>query len=77
MVLWLFLCRFGWLTVGQCHIPYITRDRERYCAVRMVETKLLKKYPTAFHQDIYRYIELKCFVGVGTLVFLFQVCLRP
>ena len=28
--------RFGWVTLGKNHIPYITRQGEKYCAVRMV-----------------------------------------
>ncbi|XP_028138182.1 uncharacterized protein LOC114332554 [Diabrotica virgifera virgifera] len=32
--------RFGWTTMSKCHIPYIFRSGEKYCAVRMVEMKL-------------------------------------
>ncbi|XP_021708073.1 uncharacterized protein LOC5565730 isoform X1 [Aedes aegypti] len=45
---------FGWETFpGKIHIPYIFRQSERYCAVRMVEMKLLNKYLNYLHQDIY------------------------
>lgn len=45
---------FGWETFpGKIHIPYIFRQTERYCAVRMVEMKLLNKYLNYLHQDIY------------------------
>lgn len=44
---------FGWATFGKTHIPYILRQGEKYCAVRMVETKLLNKYLSHLHQDIY------------------------
>lgn len=44
---------FGWATFGKTHIPYILRQGEKYCAVRMVETKLLNKYLAHLHQDIY------------------------
>lgn len=46
--------RFGWETFpGKVYIPYILRQQEKYCAVRMVEMKLLNKYLTVLHQDIY------------------------
>ena len=45
---------FGWVTLGKNHIPYILRyGSEKYCAVRMVEMKLLSKYLTYLHSDIY------------------------
>lgn len=45
---------FGWVTLGKVHIPYILRyGSEKYCAVRMVELKLLSKYLTYLHADIY------------------------
>ncbi|XP_069695820.1 uncharacterized protein [Periplaneta americana] len=45
--------RFGWVTLGKCHIPFIFRYGEKYCAVRMVEMKLLNKYLNYLHSDIY------------------------
>lgn len=45
--------RFGWTTLGKVHIPYIFRVGDKYCAVRMVEMKLLNKYLNFLHQDIY------------------------
>ncbi|PNF34901.1 hypothetical protein B7P43_G01413 [Cryptotermes secundus] len=45
--------RFGWVTLGKCHIPFIFRSGEKYCAVRMVEMKLLNKYLSYLHSDIY------------------------
>lgn len=44
---------FGWDKVGECHIPYLLRAGEKYCAVRMVEMKLLSKYLCYLHADIY------------------------
>lgn len=44
---------FGWATFGRIHIPYILRQAEKYCAVRMVEMKLLNKYLNYLHQDVY------------------------
>ncbi|KAL0270651.1 UNVERIFIED_CONTAM: hypothetical protein PYX00_007993 [Menopon gallinae] len=45
--------RFGWVTLGKAFIPYIIRQGEQYCAVRMVEIKLLNKYLSYLHADIY------------------------
>ncbi|XP_044729930.1 uncharacterized protein LOC123293243 isoform X2 [Chrysoperla carnea] len=45
--------KFGWITLGKAHIPYIFRQGEKYCAVRMVEQKVLNKYLNYLHQDIY------------------------
>jgi hypothetical protein len=46
---------FGWesFSGGKMHIPYIIRQTEKYCAVRIVENKLLNKYLTVLHQDLY------------------------
>ncbi|XP_037918540.1 uncharacterized protein LOC119656214 isoform X2 [Hermetia illucens] len=44
---------FGWVTFGKIYIPYIVRQNEKYCAVRMVEMKLLNKYLSYLHPDIY------------------------
>lgn len=48
------LGHFGWHTCNKtANIPYIVRGGEKYCAVRIVETKLLNKYLNYLHQDIY------------------------
>lgn len=46
---------FGWESFngGKTHIPYIIRQTEKYCAVRIVESKLLNKYLNVLHQDLY------------------------
>lgn len=46
---------FGWesFNSGKIHIPYIIRQTEKYCAVRIVEQKLLNKYLNVLHQDLY------------------------
>jgi hypothetical protein len=46
---------FGWesFNSGKIHIPYIIRQTEKYCAVRIVENKLLNKYLNVLHQDLY------------------------
>lgn len=45
--------RFGWTTFGKTHIPFILRQNEKYCSVRMVESKLLNNYLNSLHADIY------------------------
>lgn len=45
--------RFGWTSFNDCHIPYIFRSGEKYCAVRILESKLLNKYLSYLHSDIY------------------------
>ncbi|GAB0090523.1 uncharacterized protein DMENIID0001_052590 [Sergentomyia squamirostris] len=45
---------FGWHTFNKAiYIPYILRSGEKYCAVRIVESKLLNKYLNYLHHDIY------------------------
>lgn len=44
---------FGWATIGKGYVPYLFRQSEKYCAVRMVEVKLLNKYLSYLSQDIY------------------------
>ncbi|XP_039959659.1 uncharacterized protein LOC126760048 [Bactrocera neohumeralis] len=44
---------FGWTTFGKTYIPYIYRQQEKYCSVRMIEMKLLGKYLNCLHPDIY------------------------
>ena len=43
---------FGWDTIGNASIPYILRGEEHYLSVRMVENKLLSKYPSAYPVEI-------------------------
>lgn len=35
-------CIFGWTVIGSDYIPYIVRNSEKYCALRMVATALAK-----------------------------------
>lgn len=45
--------RFGWTSFDESHIPYIFRSGEKYCAVRILESKLLNKYLSYLHSDLY------------------------
>ncbi|XP_022902096.1 uncharacterized protein [Onthophagus taurus] len=45
--------QFGWTVLGKNNVPYIFRGEDKYCAVKMVEVKVLNKYLCFLHQDIY------------------------
>jgi hypothetical protein len=54
---------FGWesFNSGKIHIPYIIRQSEKYCAVRIVEQKLLNKYLNVLHQDLYNCTSIRSY----------------
>ncbi|XP_070503246.1 myb-like protein P isoform X2 [Chironomus tepperi] len=54
---------FGWesFNSGKIHIPYIIRQTEKYCAVRIVEQKLLNKYLNVLHQDLYNCTSIRSY----------------
>jgi hypothetical protein len=54
---------FGWESFngGKIHIPYIIRQTEKYCAVRIVEQKLLNKYLNVLHQDLYNCTSIRSY----------------
>lgn len=54
---------FGWESFngGKIHIPYIIRQTEKYCAVRIVEQKLLNKYLNVLHQDLYNCTNIRSY----------------
>ncbi|XP_018578834.2 uncharacterized protein LOC108916953 isoform X2 [Anoplophora glabripennis] len=53
--------RFGWTLMGKMHIPYILRSGESYCAVRMVEMKVLNKLLNYLHQDLYNCTNIRSY----------------
>ncbi|XP_049826660.1 uncharacterized protein LOC109609470 isoform X2 [Aethina tumida] len=53
--------RFGWSQVGKEHIPYIFRSGEHYCAVRMVEMKVLNTLLNYLHQDLYNCTNIRSY----------------
>ncbi|XP_018022967.1 uncharacterized protein LOC108678981 isoform X1 [Hyalella azteca] len=53
--------RFGWTTIHTSHIPYLFRREEKYCAVRMVEIKLLNKYLSFLPQEITTCINVRSY----------------
>ncbi|XP_070075609.1 uncharacterized protein [Drosophila takahashii] len=44
---------FGWVQLGKVLIPYIFRQSEKYCSVRMIEQKILGQYLDFLHSDFY------------------------
>lgn len=53
--------RFGWTMIAKVHIPYISRSGENYCAVRMVEMKVLNKLLNYLHQDLYNCTNIRSY----------------
>lgn len=53
--------RFGWSTIHSAHIPYVFRREDKYCAVRMVETKLLNKYLSYLPHEITTCIHVRSY----------------
>lgn len=43
---------FGWETVDDTSIPYILRKQRKFVSVRIVERKLLSKYPNTFPDEL-------------------------
>ena len=43
---------FGWASVDDVSLPYLLRDDKRYVAVRMVELKLLSRYPSVYPEEL-------------------------
>ncbi|KAL8595756.1 hypothetical protein ACOMHN_012175 [Nucella lapillus] len=45
---------FGWATLDDINVPYIFRKGKRFVAVRIVEKKVLNKYPNSFPDELGR-----------------------
>ena len=43
---------FGWTTIDGIRFPYLTREDKKFVAVRMVEMKLLSKYPSTYPDEL-------------------------
>ena len=43
---------FGWTTVDSISIPFLFRDEKKFVSVRMVEMKLLSKYPSSYPEEL-------------------------
>lgn len=53
--------RFGWTTIGKEHIPFIFRSNELYCAVHMVEMKVLNKLLRLLHEDLFTCVNIRSY----------------
>ena len=49
---------FGWTTVDHVNIPYILRHDQQFVSVRIVEMKLLSKYPNSYPDDLGKHAPL-------------------
>ena len=43
---------FGWATIDGIRFPYLLREDKKFVAVRMVEMKLLSKYPSTYPDEL-------------------------
>ena len=43
---------FGWTTVDGVNLPYLLRDETQYVSVKIVEMKLLSKYPNEYPDEL-------------------------
>ena len=43
---------FGWTTIDGIRFPYLLREDKKFVAVRMVEMKLLSKYPSTYPDEL-------------------------
>ncbi|KAK2151770.1 hypothetical protein LSH36_352g03066 [Paralvinella palmiformis] len=44
--------KFGWMTLDSANIPCLFRGNEKYISVRMVEQKLLSRYPCTYPEEL-------------------------
>lgn len=44
--------RFAWATIGYTHIPYIFRNGDKFCSLRIVQEKLLNNLLCFIHPDV-------------------------
>lgn len=44
--------KFGWTSIDGVEIPFLLREEKKYLAVRMVEMKLLSKYPSTYPEEL-------------------------
>ncbi|KAK9752174.1 hypothetical protein QE152_g4389 [Popillia japonica] len=53
--------QFGWFTLGNVHVPYIYRNDEQYCSVRMVELSALNSFLRFLNKDIYNCTNIRSY----------------
>ena len=52
---------FGWTTIDDVNIPYILRSDKKFVSVRIVEMKLLSRYPNSYPDDLGKHAPLTSF----------------
>lgn len=52
---------FGWALVGNEYLPFIFRSKKKFCAVRIVETKILKRFSHLVHHEIYSCVSIESY----------------
>ncbi|XP_052795632.1 uncharacterized protein LOC128228385 [Mya arenaria] len=52
---------FGWTVIDNIHIPYILRVDKQFVSVRIVEQKLLSRYPNSYPDDLGKHAPLTSF----------------
>ncbi|WAR00239.1 hypothetical protein MAR_024611 [Mya arenaria] len=59
---------FGWTVIDNIHIPYILRVDKQFVSVRIVEQKLLSRYPNSYPDDLDLIVLLSDFIRFYDLV---------
>nr|XP_023017310.1 uncharacterized protein LOC111506474 [Leptinotarsa decemlineata] len=52
---------FGWTFLGNVYIPYILRSGESYCAVHIVQTKVLNATLNYMHQSLFSFMNVRSY----------------
>lgn len=52
---------FGWTVIDSVNIPYILRSDKQFVSVRIVEMKLLSRYPNSYPDDLGKHAPLTSF----------------
>lgn len=52
---------FGWTAIDDIHIPFILRGDKQFVSVRIVEMKLLSRYPNSYPDDLGKHAPLTSF----------------
>ncbi|KAL4228179.1 hypothetical protein ACF0H5_013613 [Mactra antiquata] len=52
---------FGWTSIDNVNVPYILRSDKQFVSVRIVEMKLLNRYPNSYPDDLGKHAPLTSF----------------
>ncbi|KAK3098761.1 hypothetical protein FSP39_022845 [Pinctada imbricata] len=56
---------FGWTTIDGINVPYIFRKEKRFVSVRVVEQKLLSRYPNSYPDELGKHQPLTSYFITG------------